>query len=166
MSELTPRFGLPLLLAGQAQKEMSHNEALVQIDLGLHAAAVSIGENAPPAAPSPGECHIVGDAPSGAWTGRAHALAGWTDGGWRFLAPREGMRLWLSEEEQFALFRGGDWHVGEAHGKVFVEGEQVVGARADAIAEPFGGEVVDAEARAAIVAVLEALRSHGLVESD
>lgn len=166
MSELTPRFGLPLLLSGQAQKEMSHNEALVQIDLGLHAAAISSGDNVPPAGPSLGDCYIVGGSPTGAWTGHAKGLAGWTEGGWRFLAPPEGMRLWLSEEQQFALFRDGDWHLGEVHGKVFVEGEQVVGARSDAIAEPFGGEVVDAEARAAIVAVLEALRSHGLVESD
>ena len=32
----TPRWSLPLLAAGQAQKEMTHNEALSLLDLVVH----------------------------------------------------------------------------------------------------------------------------------
>ena len=78
--------------------------------------------------------------------------------------PREGMRLWLSAAQGFALFSGGEWHAGEVHGRLIVDGLQLVGSRLDSIAEPTGGTGVDAEARAAIVAVLEALRTHGLIE--
>lgn len=159
----TARLSLPLLQPGQAQKEMSHNEALTLIDLGVQAAAQGMADT-PPADPAPGACWIVGTAPTGAWAGHAGAVAGWTAGGWRFVAAREGMRLWIDTERGFALHRSGEWRFGEAHGKVFVEGIQTVGKRLSAIMEPNGGEVVDGPARAAIVAVLEAMRDHGLIE--
>jgi hypothetical protein len=74
------------------------------------------------------------------------------------------MQLWLGQTPGSARFSGGAWRLGELHGTVFVEGDQVVGSRVDSIAEPLGGITVDAEARAAIVSVLEALRAHGLIE--
>jgi hypothetical protein len=39
----------------------------------------------------------------------------------------------------------------------------VVGARAAAVEDPSGGATVDTEARAAITAMLERLREHGLI---
>jgi len=166
MTETSDRLALPLLNAGQAQKEIYHNEAIVRLDLLTQASAVAIGTEAPPADPAPGACWILGPAPEGAWAGRGGQIAGWTDGGWRFVAPFEGMRLWLSEAGGFALFTDGAWHTGEVHGRLLVEGRQVVGPRTAGIAEPDGGPVVDAEARAAISAVLVVLRVHGLIEPD
>jgi hypothetical protein len=166
MIEQTPRLALPLLQPGQAQKEMTVNEALVLLDLFVQGAAVAMGVDAPPADPVPGTCWIVGAAPSGAWVGHAHAIAGWTKAGWIFANPREGTRVWLDANSGSALFSRGEWRLGEMHGKVFVEGDQVVGIRGEPIVEPTGGTTVDAEARAAIVSVLEALRAHGLIGSD
>lgn len=162
----TPRLALPLLAAGQAQKEMSHNEALARIDLTLHGNIIEAGADIPPEDPETGQCWILGDAPEGDWAGHAGEVAGWTAGGWRFVAPCEGMRLWLGEDDGFALFSGGEWTPGEAHGRLIVGGQQVVGSRGAAIAEPSGGIVVDAEARATILAVLNAMREHGLVDAD
>lgn len=167
MSEdMTPRLGLPMLRAGQAQKEMTHNEALLLLDALVGGAVMAAGLDHPPSSPESGQCWILGAAPEGAWQGNAYAVAAWTAGGWRFLAPREGMRLWAGAGRGFMLFRSGEWHFGEAHGKLFVEGIQVVGKRVPGVAEPEGGMVVDGQARAAIVAVLEALRMHGLIASD
>lgn len=162
----TPRLALPLLAAGQAQKEMSHNEALVRVDLCLHGRAVAAEAEIPPEDPAPGQCWILGSDPEGEWAGHAGEVAGWTEGGWRFLTPCEGMRLWLGADAGFALFSDGNWGFGEAHGRLIVEGLQVVGPRVEAIAEPSGGTVVDAEARATILAVLNAMRAHGLVDTD
>jgi hypothetical protein len=166
MTDTTERLALPLLAAGQAQKEMYHNEALVRLDLLVQAAAEDIGLNVPPADALPGQCWILGTAPEGAWLGRAHEIAGWTENGWRFIPPREGMQLWLGRSAGYARFSAGQWHIGEAHGRLVVDGQQVVGARLSEIAEPEGGTVVDAPARAAISAVLVALRTHGLIQSD
>ena len=161
----TPRLSLPLLQPGQTQKEMSHNEALTLLDIAVQGNVTEIDAGTPPVAPEPGQCWVLGATPSGAWAGHAGEVACWTAAGWRFLLPREGMRLWIGAVQGFALFSGGEWRSGEAHGKLFIEGLQVVGPRVNAVAEPIGGTTVDAEARAAIVAVLEALRLHGLVET-
>lgn len=160
----TPRLALPLLQPGQAQKEMYHNEALALLDFAAQPAVLSIGENIPPVDPDPGQAWILGNAPEDEWAGKPRAIAGWTAAGWRFLAPREGMVAWVAEEAGFALFSSGSWAVGQAHGRLIVEGEQVVGPRADPIEEPDGGTTVDAEARSAVVEILVALREHGLID--
>ncbi|MCG3133395.1 MAG: hypothetical protein HMLKMBBP_00552 [Planctomycetes bacterium] len=45
-----------------------------------------------------------------------------------------------------------------------VAGDQVVGARAGAIADPAGGMVIDGMCRAAVIQILNALRGHGLIQ--
>ena len=165
MSDMhTPRLALPLLQPGQAQKEMLVNEAIALLDIAVQGAVAGAAVDAPPANPDPGDCWIVGSAPGGVWTGHADEIAGWTSSGWLFVRPREGTQLWVGSTGSIALFTGGTWRLGERHGKLFIEGDQVVGPRGAAIAEPAGGSTVDAEARTAIVSVLDALRAHGLIE--
>jgi len=162
--ETSVRLGLPLLQTGQAQKEWSHNEALTLLDFAVQPVVEAVGVDTPPAAPVRGACWVVGAVPSGAWTGQAGALAGWTDGGWRFIAAREGMAAWSSADVAIARFSSGSWTVGELRGtRLVLAGAAVVGARQAAIATPVGGSAIDTEARAAIAAVLVALRTHGLI---
>lgn len=164
--ETTARLGLPLLQPGQAQKEMSHNEALAGLDLAVQAAVESIGTTEPPADPVPGQCWVVGDGASGAWAGRDGAVAGWTGSGWRFAVARAGLTVWSAEDGVFAIFDGSQWLLGDLNGqRLRIAGLQVVGEQRPAIADPGGGSVIDAEGRAAVVAVLEALRAHGLIAS-
>lgn len=160
----TPRLALPLLAPGQAQKEMSHNEALTLIDIAVHGNIASAAAlDSPPEEFEAGQCWIVGSDPEGAWAGHAGAIAGWTAGGWRFVAPREGMRLWIDSEHGFAFYSNGIWINGRVWGRLHVGGIQVVGAQQESIAEPTGGTTVDAPARAAIGEILEAMRAHGLI---
>lgn len=163
-ADSTSRLALPLLDPGQAQKEMSHNEALARLDLLVQPVVVAVGTDDPPATPAPGQCWIVGDAPTGAWAGNAGALAGWTDGGWRFVAPSKGMAVAIGGTGVSARFAAGGWRVGELVGSaVLIAGQQVVGPRAAAIPLPSGGTTVDGEARAAIDALIAALVNHGLI---
>lgn len=162
----TPRLSLPLLEPGQAQKEMFHNEALAVLDIAVQAAVVAAMADVPPAAPAIGQCWIVGAAPQGDWVGHAGKLAGWTEGGWRFLTAGEGMQIWVAADQAFAVHTGGAWVQGRTYGRVFIEGKQIVGPRATNIAEPTGGMTVDAEARRAISAVVQTLRLHGLIEAS
>ncbi|MBC7985242.1 MAG: DUF2793 domain-containing protein [Sphingomonadaceae bacterium] len=160
MTEQSARFALPHIMAGQAQKEVWHNEALTLIDAALHPVAETIGVNTPPGAPGLGECHIVGSAPTGAWTGKAAKLAAWTAGGWRFIAPITGMRVWLAAGNVYARWDGTAWQQGViAASAVHVGGVQVVGARQGAIASLVGTN----DMRDAINAMLAALRAHGLI---
>ncbi|MGN8001190.1 DUF2793 domain-containing protein [Sphingomonas sp. 22176] len=162
----TPRLALPLLEPGQAQKEMFHNEALALLDIATQAAVVAAMVDVPPAAPSLGQCWIIGAAPQGFWAGHARKLTGWTEGGWRFLTPRDGMQVWVAADQALALFSGGEWYQGRTYGRLFIEGRQVVGPRQPNVAEPTGGTTVDAEARRAISAVVQSLRQHGLIGVD
>ena len=163
----TPRFALPLLHAGQAQKEMFHNEAVVGIDALLHPDVQAVGIDAPPAAPEPGQAWIVGAAPSGDWAGHANEIACWTDGGWRFALPRAGMQVWAESLAQPVRYRAGTgWQIGViAARRIEVAGVQVMGARGEAVATPAGGAIVDEQARTAIAGILDALRAHGLIAS-
>jgi hypothetical protein len=164
MTDATPRLALPLLVAGQAQKELFHNEALTVIDMLVQPAVASAGIDVPPPAPATGQGWIVGPAPSGAWAGHAHSLACWTDGGWRFVAPFEGMCLWVLDVALPARWHAGAWAVGTiAATEIVVAGSKVLGARRPPIANPAGGTTVDAPARTAIDAVLAALREHGII---
>lgn len=161
----TARFALPLLYAGQAQKELSHNEALTLADALIQPCVEAAGVSVPPADPAPGQCWIVGGSPSGAWSGAAGTLALWTGGGWRFAAPREGMTAWIADERMTARYSRGGWQIGRLSGtRIEIEGEQVLGPREPAIGDPDGGGVVDIEARAAIEAILGTLRTHGLID--
>ncbi|MBE2993122.1 DUF2793 domain-containing protein [Sphingomonas sp. CFBP 13603] len=162
--DITPRLALPLLQPGQAQKETTHNEALVLLDLTVQASVLAVGTNVPPAAPAAGQAWIVGAAPTGGWLGQPGTIAGWTSGGWRFLVPREGMAVWSVADGQVARFGDGVWTLGVIAGsRVAIGGNDVVGARRAAVPEPIGGSIVDIEARAAIAAILGGLRGHGLI---
>src|SRR3546814_11391087 len=90
---ITPRFALPLLAVAQAQKEVTHNEALTLLDALVHAAIEAGPLATPPASPAVGQCWIVDAAATGAWTGEGSAIAIWTAGGWRFAAPRAGVQV-------------------------------------------------------------------------
>lgn len=151
MSGTTGRLALPMLEPGQAQKEATHNEALATLDLATQASVMAMGVDAPPADPAIGESWIVGATPGGAWAGHALALAGWTAGGWRFVAPFEGLSAWSVADGSLARFDGAAWRIA---------------ARGAAIADPAGGSVIDVEARAGVAAILAALRAHGVIAGD
>jgi hypothetical protein len=85
-------------------------------------------------------------------------------GGWRFLAPVDGLSALVRTNRLEAEYFGGSWEIGTARAeRVEIAGDQVLSTRAGAIASPSGGTTVDAEARGAIDQILAALRSHGLI---
>lgn len=129
-------------------------------------ASISEVNPTPPTNPAIGSCYIVGDEPEGAWIGHALALAGYTDGGWRFIAPFDRLAAFEKASGQSAVFAVGAWEIGHVRvAKLSIAGDQVVGPRLPTVAVPAGGSVVDTEARSAIGAILARLQQHGLIES-
>ena len=147
----TDRLNLPFLSPGQAQKEIFHNEALQALDAVVAACVEEPARNDPPLSPAPGDCYIVGSAPTGAWAGQASAIASFSSSGWRFVAAVDGLSAYVRSTGTDANFRGGAWQYGAA--------------ASAAIATPSGGTVIDSQARTAIGQILAALRDHGLIES-
>lgn len=162
----TPRLALPFLAVGQAQKEFTHNESLQTLDILVAGAVEGPPIATPPASPLLGSCYIVAPDATEAWTGKEECVAAWTTGGWRFVAPADGMALLERATGTFAVYCNGAWETGIVRTEaVLIHGQQVIGPRAAAIDSPAGGTVVDGEARATVDAILGALRQHGLIES-
>lgn len=150
MTEQTPRLGAPYIRASQAQKEVTHNAALNVLDAWVQAAVEDRDLTAAPGSPAEGALWIVGTAATGDWTGRDGQLAQFIGGAWAFHVPQSGYAVWLKDENRQARHDGAAW---------------VVTAPAAAIADASGGSTVDAEARAALNALLAACRAAGIVES-
>ena len=142
----SPRFALPLLFAGQAQKEIYLNEALALVVALLHG-AIEGTANAPPSAPVDGTCWLVGSAPTGDWAGASGKLAARQGGNWLFIAPRDGIRLLNRATGQDMLYSGG-WKFP---------------ARPST---PAGGTTIDNEARTAIGQIISALATAGLIPAS
>lgn len=139
----TPALNLPLLAAGQAQKEFFVNEALSLLD-ALHPRAVIASQPSPPSTAAEGDCFRITSPASGAWNGHAGKVAVMVAGAWHFIAPAPGLLLFDQAAGQLIVFRS-QW--------------QAVAN----LAAPTGGNVIDVEARAAISALLAGLRAVGLL---
>jgi hypothetical protein len=163
---VTPRLGLALLSAGQAQKELFHNEALQILDALVAGTVEEPPRASPPASPALGACYLVGASPTGEWAGKPWCIAAFGSGGWRLIAPAEGMTVYVRSASNWAVYRAGGWEMGQVRGSALVlGGQQVVGPRAAAIPSAAGGTTVDSEARQTLDQVLAAMRQHGLIET-
>ena len=150
-----------------AGRSMILRGALALVDLLVGPSVEAAPVAAPPPTPINGTLYRVASAgASGAFAGHDGKLAGWTDGGWRFVTPVEGMRLTERGSGTELAFRSGAWTSGSLRASEVVIGDKkVVGTRQVSIADPTGGSVIDAEGRLALGRILSALRAHGLIES-
>ena len=105
----TPNLGLPYIMAAQAQKHVTHNEAIRALDALVHLAVIDHDSAAPPDDPAEGDRHIVGTDGTGAWSGHDLEIAAFQDGGWAFYAPRPGWRAWIVEESALRAWNGTAW---------------------------------------------------------
>jgi hypothetical protein len=141
----TPRHALPMLFAGQAQKEVTVNAVSALADILFHP-AIEGEAGAPPDAPAEGECWLVGAPASGLFEGREGFLAGFQASSWVFVEPRDGMRVFDRSTGQVVPYIGG-WRRGAAP------------------SSPQGGTTVDTEARAAIDALIHFLQQTGALSA-
>ncbi|MCA0979066.1 DUF2793 domain-containing protein [Qipengyuania flava] len=143
MSHSTPRFALPHLFPGQAQREFTFNEAMARIDMLLHP-EVTGERSQEPADAVPGETFLVGSDAGGVFSGHAGSLANWDGNQWTFAAPRAGMMAFDRERAALLRFFEGAW----------------ASLQAPALAE--GGAVIDQEARQAIEELAAGLKQFGI----
>ncbi len=105
----TPNLGLPYIDGGQAQKHVTHNEALRILDAAIQIAVLDATRMVPPSAPSEGDRHLVASGAGGAWSGRGHAIATWQDGAWMFMVPKDGWCVWSIADDAMQVFDGSGW---------------------------------------------------------
>lgn len=109
MADTSRNLDLPFLLPAQAQKHVTHNEALERIDLLVQLVVQEFDAITPPGSPADGAIWALGPAPTDDWAGQAGQLAARINGGWVFIAPREGWRAWGLSQVQLRVWSSGDW---------------------------------------------------------
>lgn len=109
MSETSTLLSLPYIQPAQAQKHVTHNEALRMLDALVQLSVESRALSAPPPSPAEGARYIVASGATGDWAGQDHAVALNAGGGWLFLTPNAGWRAWVAEDEAEVIWRDGQW---------------------------------------------------------
>jgi hypothetical protein len=158
----TPRLALPLIAAGQAQKDVTHNEAVLALDRLVALVVASRSLTVPPATPPSGACYIVPSAGGAAWGHPAGTLMYWQDSGWLAASPRDG-QIVLLDDEEVMLVRHGDWQARWPTAGLTINGRTLLAATPAMIVPPSGGGTVDSEARATLTSLLTALQQQGII---
>ena len=105
MSEITANLEMPYILPSQAQKHVTHNEALQRLD-AVTQLTIKTSLAAPPSAPEEGECYLVSTGASGTFSGKGGKLAFRQDGSWIFITPKTGWRAWFIDDEVLKIHDG------------------------------------------------------------
>lgn len=109
MSEETPNLRLPYIMPSQAQKHVTHNEAIRAIDALLQVGVIDHDVASPPAEPADGDRYIVGAGATGAWAGKDYMLAAFQDGAWTFFEPNAGWVAYVVGESRLLVHDGAEW---------------------------------------------------------
>jgi hypothetical protein len=109
----TPRLALPAIEAAQAQKHVTHNEALILLDALTQLSVESRALSAPPGSPAEGACYIPATGASGDWTGWDGQIALYS-GGWLRIIPVSGLKAWVKAERLTVTYEDGVWRDGVA----------------------------------------------------
>ena len=109
MSDITTHLLLPYILAAQAQKHVTHNEALRLLDAMVQLSVLDRDLTVPPATPADGDRYIVASGGTGLWAGWDLNVTTWVDGVWMRLMPRPGWLAWIADEATFFVWNGSAW---------------------------------------------------------
>jgi hypothetical protein len=105
----TPHLGLPTIEAAQAQKHVTHNEALRVLDTLVMLAVLDRDLSAPPSSPAEGDRYIVKTTGTGAFAGNSNKIAHFADGGWSFYSPQAGWVCYLIDDGTLVAWNGTAW---------------------------------------------------------
>lgn len=105
----TTNLKLPYIAPSQAQKHVTHNEAIRALDALVQLSVMSRKlKNAPPE-PSEGDRYIVASEAVAPWAGKTDQIAAWQDDAWAFFQPQEGWHAWVADEQTFVVFNRNSW---------------------------------------------------------
>lgn len=109
MTSASPRLDLPMILPAQAQKHVTHNEALLRLDGVVQMVLQSLSLLEPPASPVEGQTYFTSDAATGAWADHPRQIATYTQSGWIYQEPAEGWLAWDAAGGRCMVYLGDGW---------------------------------------------------------
>lgn len=109
MADTSTHLALPYMAPAQAQKHVTHNEALQILDAVVQLSVESRTLTSPPANPATGARFIVASPATGDWSGYEDQVAIWVANGWIFLSPQSGWRTWVEAEDAELVWSKSQW---------------------------------------------------------
>lgn len=109
MSDTSPVLGLPYIQPSQAQKHVTHNEALRVLDAVVQLSVLARDVSLPPAGAVEGDRYLVASSGHGAWAGRGDAIAVFDGVTWTYLTPKAGWQAYVIADAGIVVFDGLSW---------------------------------------------------------
>lgn len=109
MTNPPSKLDLPYILASQADKHVTFNQAMDVLNQHVQNGVASKTTMSPPLNPNPGIRYLVPVASAGAWLGKAHNIAVWRDDAWDFYPTWDDYCLWIGDEAHLAVRVGSSW---------------------------------------------------------
>ncbi len=126
----TTLLQLPYIIEAQAQKHVTHNEAIRALDALIQLSVLDRNLANPPVSPSEGDRYIVATSATGAWATKDGQVAAWQDGAWMFYTPIIGWRCWVVDEAVLLFHDGTNWQTlfAQSGGGSFLLNQSAAGA--------------------------------------
>ena len=102
-------LALPFILSSQAQKHVTHNEALLALDAIVQLSIVSKVESQGPDDAADGARYIVPENPSGNFANQSGKIAAFQDGTYQFYEPKIGWLAYISNDDSYQYYDGAEW---------------------------------------------------------
>ena len=139
MSDSSDKLNLPYIQPSQAQKHVTHNEAIRILDVLTQMSVQSDDNTAPPGGAVDGDSHIVPLGGQFDWAGQDGKIATLQDGSWQFLTPAAGWRAYVAARGAMVVYDGAAWG---ALGVAEVQNADLIGLNTTADgANPFSAKV-------------------------
>lgn len=110
-------LGIPYISTNQSQPDVTHNDALVMIQVLLSAGVWQVGLNTPPGDPENGDAYIVGTSPTDIWVGKENVIAAYYQDQWYYIPGFDsngsqiemgenqvGLKVWSRPDNDFYIW--------------------------------------------------------------
>ncbi|MEL6586203.1 MAG: DUF2793 domain-containing protein, partial [Pseudomonadota bacterium] len=116
MSDQSPILSLPYIQAAQAQKHITHNEALRLLDVLVQPTVLAADLDTPPVDGQTGDRYLVPVGATSDWAGRDDHIAVREVSHWTFVAPQKGWQVRVLDTLSTLVFDGTAWTVAASGG--------------------------------------------------
>ncbi len=106
----SPLLGIVSIEPQQDLANVRANEAFAQLEAFAFSTSIKDRDlTAPPGSPANGDRYLIAGSPTGAWSGQAGKLTVYINGAWKFYTAREGMEMWVEDENKKFRYDGSAW---------------------------------------------------------
>ena len=131
MPEISSILQLPIIVPSQAQKHVTHNDALQILDALVQLTAISFSKSAPPSGVQEAAIYIIVEAATGVWAGHDYDIAIYRSHTWHFYTPRAGWCAYIPTENMQIVYTGKNW---TGAGPTILQNLTLLGVNAEATA--------------------------------